>query len=142
MNLDTDIQNPCIECGASEQRVNGLCSGCLEAFERPYRCESCAGLGVRPQNEWTDGVMHCDARMCDRCGGHGSLTILEARVALADAARSELMYGLESYDPTRRNAYLARAQAIGDDWLPAFWERILDRVRRLEQERARAQRAA
>ena len=126
---------PCDACRASDAHVDVALSH--DAIERPYRCESCAGLGVRPQNEWTDGVMFCDARTCERCKGHGALTMLDARVALADAARSELLYGLRSYDTRRRDAYLARAQAINDEWMLAFWARILDRVARIEQERAR-----
>lgn len=143
---DREHTETCRACGGeggwwseNTERAEGHVEAALQAdaIERPYRCESCAGLGVRAQNEWTDGVMFCDARTCERCKGHGALTMLDARVALADAARSELLYGLRSYDTRRINAYLAHARAIGDEWMLGFWRRILDRAERIEQERAR-----
>lgn len=111
------------------------CTGIPGADERPYRCESCGGVGRIDARVIGGRVVRAE-RVCAGCEGHGRITAIEALTLLVESSQAAVRCLCAEIRP----AYLEQAETLRDERALAYWRRVLALIER--QTRAREARTA
>lgn len=101
------------------------CAGILGASERPYRCETCGGIG-RAEALVIGGRIVRPARVCSTCEGRGRLTAHEALTLLVQSS----LLNLRCLTTEIRPAYLEQAEQLRDERALSYWRRVCAYVER------------
>lgn len=131
MGFDSDIQNPCVSCGQSHARHDGLCTTCREARELPYTCDACHGTGVHPMIRVGLRVVRAE-QTCAVCDGRGRVSQERAVTDLAYYAIAVC----RTLDSRLVPPQLSEARELGDERLLGFWRRVLVYVCREQSRQA------
>jgi hypothetical protein len=101
------------------------CAGIPGASERPYRCESCGGVG-RAEALVIGGRIVRPARVCSTCEGRGALAKHEALTLLVQSS----LLNVRCFTVDTRPAYLEQAEALRDERALSYWRRVVAYVER------------
>jgi hypothetical protein len=101
------------------------CPGIPGASERPYRCESCGGVG-RSEPLVLGGRVVRKERVCPTCEGRKTLTGHEALTLLVQSS----LVNLRCFTTGFRPAYLEQAEQLRDERALNYWARVCAYIER------------